>query len=78
MCSSRPPNQLLPQDTGDNIVVWDARIDGGFPVSGRRAGVHDGGSLPHRLTAHAGRVRRPPERNLLRSGELNTVYPRRW
>jgi DNA-binding beta-propeller fold protein YncE len=25
-------NKLLPQDTGDNVVVWDARQDGGFPV----------------------------------------------
>jgi hypothetical protein len=26
-------DQLLKQDTGDNVVVWDARQDGGFPVS---------------------------------------------
>jgi hypothetical protein len=25
-------NKLLPQDTSDNVVVWDARQDGGFPV----------------------------------------------
>ena len=25
-------NQLLKQDTGDNVVVWDARQNGGFPV----------------------------------------------
>jgi len=26
-------DQLLPEDTGDNIAVWDARTDGGFPVN---------------------------------------------
>jgi DNA-binding beta-propeller fold protein YncE len=26
-------NKLLPQDTGDNVVVWDARKGGGFPVA---------------------------------------------
>jgi hypothetical protein len=26
-------NKLLPQDTSDNVVVWDARQDGGFPVA---------------------------------------------
>ena len=25
-------DQLLPQDRSDNVVVWDARIDGGFPA----------------------------------------------
>jgi hypothetical protein len=25
-------DQLLPEDTGNNVVVWDARQDGGFPV----------------------------------------------
>lgn len=27
-------DQLLPQDTSNNVVVYDARIDGGFPVVG--------------------------------------------
>ncbi len=26
-------NQLLPQDTSNNVVVYDARVDGGFPVT---------------------------------------------
>jgi hypothetical protein len=26
-------DQLLPEDTSDNVAVWDARVDGGFPVS---------------------------------------------
>lgn len=26
-------NKLLPQDKGDNVVVWDARVGGGFPVA---------------------------------------------
>jgi len=26
-------DQLLPQDRSNNVVVWDARIDGGFPVT---------------------------------------------
>jgi hypothetical protein len=26
-------DQLLPEDTGDNVEVWDARVDGGFPVA---------------------------------------------
>jgi hypothetical protein len=25
-------DQLLPQDTGNNVEVWDARVDGGFPI----------------------------------------------
>jgi hypothetical protein len=25
-------DRLLPEDTGDNVVVWDARVGGGFPV----------------------------------------------
>jgi DNA-binding beta-propeller fold protein YncE len=25
-------DQLLKEDTGDNVIVWDARQDGGFPV----------------------------------------------
>ena len=25
--------QLLPQDTSNNVVVWDARVGGGFPVT---------------------------------------------
>jgi hypothetical protein len=25
-------DKLLPEDTGDNVAVWDAREDGGFPV----------------------------------------------
>jgi WD40-like Beta Propeller Repeat len=25
-------DQLLPEDTGNNVVVWDARVGGGFPV----------------------------------------------
>ena len=27
------PDQLLPEDTSNNLEVWDARVDGGFPVS---------------------------------------------
>ncbi len=26
-------DQVLPEDTSDNVVVWDARVDGGFPVA---------------------------------------------
>jgi hypothetical protein len=26
-------DQLLPQDTSNNVAVWDARVDGGFPVT---------------------------------------------
>jgi hypothetical protein len=26
-------DDLLPQDTSNNIAVWDARVDGGFPVA---------------------------------------------
>ena len=26
-------DRLLPQDQSDNVVVWDARVDGGFPVT---------------------------------------------
>jgi DNA-binding beta-propeller fold protein YncE len=26
-------DQLLREDAGDNVVVWDARVDGGFPVT---------------------------------------------
>ncbi len=26
-------DQLLPEDTGNNVVVWDARVGGGFPVT---------------------------------------------
>ena len=26
-------DRLLPQDKSDNVVVWDARVDGGFPVT---------------------------------------------
>lgn len=25
-------DQLLPEDTSNNVAVWDARVDGGFPV----------------------------------------------
>ena len=27
-------DQLLPEDTSNNVVVWDARVGGGFPVNG--------------------------------------------
>jgi len=30
-------DRLLPEDRGSNIVVWDARVDGGFPVAGTQA-----------------------------------------
>jgi hypothetical protein len=26
-------DQLLPEDTSNNVEVWDARVDGGFPVT---------------------------------------------
>ena len=44
-------NKLLPQDTGDNVVVWDARQDGGFPF--RTA-------APPCTTAEACRAASPP------------------
>jgi hypothetical protein len=44
-------NKLLPQDTGDNVVVWDARQDGGFPFPV---------AAPPCTTAEACRAASPP------------------
>ena len=44
-------NKLLPQDTGDNAVVWDARQDGGFPFPT---------AAPPCTTAEACRAASPP------------------
>jgi WD40-like Beta Propeller Repeat len=44
-------DQLLPEDTGDNVVVWDARADGGFPVTV---------AAPPCTTAEACRTASPP------------------
>jgi sugar lactone lactonase YvrE len=44
-------DKLLPEDTSDNVVVWDAREDGGFPVSV---------SAPACTTAEACRAASPP------------------
>jgi len=44
-------DKLLPEDTGDNVVVWDAREDGGFPVAV---------SPPACTTAEACRAASPP------------------
>jgi hypothetical protein len=44
-------DRLLPEDTGDNVVVWDAREDGGFPVQV---------SAPACTTAEACRAASPP------------------
>jgi hypothetical protein len=44
-------DQLLPEDTGNNVVVWDARQDGGFPVEV---------SPPACTTAEACRAASPP------------------
>jgi hypothetical protein len=44
-------DQLLPEDTGDNVAVWDAREDGGFPVNV---------SAPPCTTAEACRAASPP------------------
>jgi len=44
-------DKLLPQDTGDNVVVWDARETGGFPVAV---------SAPACTTAEACRAASPP------------------
>ena len=59
-------DKLLPEDTGNNVAVWDAREDGGFPVKVSAPAVHNRGSLPRRLPAHTRRIRPPTERNLLR------------
>jgi DNA-binding beta-propeller fold protein YncE len=44
-------DQLLPEDTSNNVVVYDARIDGGFPVAV---------GAPPCTTAEACRVASPP------------------
>jgi DNA-binding beta-propeller fold protein YncE len=44
-------DKLLPEDTGDNVAVWDARKDGGFPVNV---------SAPACTTAEACRAASPP------------------
>jgi hypothetical protein len=44
-------DQLLPQDTSNNIVVWDARVGGGFPVTV---------AAPACTTAEACRTASPP------------------
>jgi DNA-binding beta-propeller fold protein YncE len=44
-------NKLLPQDTGDNVDVWDARKDGGFPFPT---------AAPPCTTAEACRAASPP------------------
>jgi NHL repeat len=44
-------NKLLPQDTGDNVVVWDARQNGGFPFPT---------AAPPCTTAEACRAASPP------------------
>jgi hypothetical protein len=44
-------DRLLPQDTSNNIAVWDARVDGGFPVTA---------AAPACTTAEACRVASAP------------------
>jgi phosphodiesterase/alkaline phosphatase D-like protein len=44
-------DQLLPEDTSNNVVVWDARVGGGFPVTA---------AAPACTTAEACRTASPP------------------
>jgi hypothetical protein len=56
-------DQLLPEDTGDNVVVWDAREDGGFPVNV---------SAPPCTTGEACRVAPNPEPSIYGAGPSET------
>jgi hypothetical protein len=56
-------DKLLPEDTGDDVVVWDARKDGGFPVNV---------SAPPCTTAEACRAASPPTPSIYGAGPSET------
>jgi len=56
-------DQLLPEDTSDNVAVWDAREDGGFPVNV---------SAPPCTTGEACRVAPNPEPSIYGAGPSET------
>jgi len=56
-------DQLLPEDTGNNVVVWDAREDGGFPVTA---------AAPACTTAEACRTASPPTPGIYGAGPSET------
>lgn len=53
-------DQLLPEDKSDNVVVWDARVGGGFPVAASASTCENGDSCKPPASAQPATLTAPP------------------
>jgi hypothetical protein len=66
-------NDLVPQDVGASLVVYDARVDGGFAAPVTPAGCNSGDSCKPPPAAPSGVFAAPAGTSLQGPGDLSTV-----
>ena len=68
-------DQLLPEDTSNSVMVWDARVDGGFPVSTAPPPCNSGDQCKPPPTPQPGAFGTPSSSTFSGPGDIPTPPP---